>query len=191
MMVIENPKYEWTIANLFRFSMKSNFKDMTGQRVHRWTVLAYSRRHPRWGHAEWQCRCDCGKEKVVSGPSLRNGKSQSCGCLIVEISRNRPPHWKTGKRRTKQGYVISNLKLFPDVKLHYPNRQVIGEHVAMMSRRLGRPLLPDETVHHKNGIRDDNTDDNLELRVRAKHPSGASVEDLLQWADELIARYRG
>ncbi len=58
-----------------------------------------------------------------------------------------------------------------------------------MERRLGRLLLPDETVHHKNGIRHDNQDDNLELRVKAKHPHGASVADLQKWATELLTRY--
>jgi hypothetical protein len=36
---------------------------------------------------EWQCRCICGNEKPVRGSNLRNGNSQSCGCLSREISR--------------------------------------------------------------------------------------------------------
>lgn len=32
----------------------------------------------------WKCRCDCGKEKIVCGQSLRNGVSTSCGCLRNE-----------------------------------------------------------------------------------------------------------
>lgn len=32
------------------------------------------------GIARWRCKCDCGKESIVIGSSLRNGTSKSCGC---------------------------------------------------------------------------------------------------------------
>jgi len=35
----------------------------------------------------WLCRCDCGKELVVSGKHLRSGHSQSCGCRSAEVTR--------------------------------------------------------------------------------------------------------
>jgi hypothetical protein len=31
----------------------------------------------------WLCRCDCGKEKVVTGFSLNSGHTKSCGCRLL------------------------------------------------------------------------------------------------------------
>lgn len=62
------------------------------------------------------------------------------------------------------------------------------QHRFVMEANIGRSLEEYETVHHKNGVRDDNRIDNLELWV-SKQPAGQRVEDLLEWAKFIIDKY--
>jgi len=160
------------------------FFDLTGQQFGRLEVLEKVKVAGRT-EAHWKCLCECGAETVVSGGTLRRGETRSCGCLNREVRRNawkrgeESARWKGGRSVRKDGYVTVYV---PDSKFHR------YEHILMMEAHLGRPLLPEETVHHKNGNRQDNRIDNLEL-WSSSQPAGQRVEDKIAWAWELLKTY--
>lgn len=90
-----------------------------------------------------------------------------------------------GKWKNRDGYI---MVYYPGYRFSTKASDNIFEHVVVMCDYLGRALLPDENVHHRNGDRTDNRIENLEL-WSSSQPPGQSVEDKLNWAREVIARY--
>lgn len=175
------------------FESNSQIVDLTGKRFGRLLVLRRGRvkssvrkcstRNPRNRNRNyWICQCDCGNQKEVSKDTLSQGLTRSCGCLRRERARDmvgdRHPSWKGGRNYNGDGYVTINIG---------PGRNRL-EHIVVMERCIGRDLLPDETVHHVNGIRDDNRIDNLEL-WSSNHPSGQRIPDKVNWAMEILRVY--
>jgi hypothetical protein len=179
-----------------------NFIDLTGQTFGRLTVISIANSQKR--RVFWKCRCVCGNVCEKAASSLRKGHVKSCGCLHREtlISRNvankgicsstpieERPQWKGGRVKTGKGYMLVDVRVFyPELMKYYPGRRYLPEHVAVIVKKLGRPLFAGENVHHKNGVRDDNRPENLELWVSSQ-PSGQRVEDLVMWAKQVLARY--
>ena len=99
--------------------------------------------------------------------------------------RHRRKTARNTRRVTDEGYVmVSGMHGHPNAH----SRGHMYEHTLVMSNILGRPLLPGENVHHKNGVRGDNRPENLELWVISQ-PAGQRAEDLVAWAHEILRRY--
>ena len=89
----------------------------------------------------------------------------------------------TGVKKDKGGYVQVRTVSGNGAKGKYTY-----EHRLVMKQMIGRPLIKGETVHHKNGIRNDNRPENLELWSEAQ-PYGQRVEDKVAHAIEILERY--
>ena len=57
--------------------------DMLGKKINRLTVIGEAPNAPD-GSAMWLCKCDCGKEIIVKGNTLRRNGIKSCGCERIE-----------------------------------------------------------------------------------------------------------
>ena len=162
---------------------------LAGRKFGRLYVLPEHKPKMRGHYRVWKCRCDCGTIKWITGTRLLTGHTKSCGCYALEMrrkSRNAGadhPNWKGGRTRDSSGYIHVLCKGHPAAIRNY-----VPEHRVKMEAVLGRYLLPGETVHHRNGIRDDNEYSNLEL-WSTRHPKGSRVSDLLIFAKEVIKLY--
>lgn len=89
------------------------------------------------------------------------------------------------------GYLNHGYRIVPVPQEHrwLTNGETpYAEHRLVMAMKLGRPLFPDESVHHVNGDRTDNRIEMLQLWSRWQ-PRGQRVEDKIAFAVELLQRY--
>jgi hypothetical protein len=100
----------------------------------------------------------------------RSTCSRRCAYDLGNTKRGRKgpdnPKWKGGVKSHSSGYLREWDK----------KRGYMLQHRLVMERVLGRPLLQHEQVHHKNGIRDDNRPENLELWAKKQPPGQRSNE---------------
>ena len=89
--------------------------------------------------------------------------------------------WKGGKIRDKGGYILVKNNQHP----HANSQGYVREHRLVMEASLGRFLLPNEVVHHKNSKRDDNRLENLELfSSNGEHLKTELIGKIPVWSKE-------
>jgi len=122
--------------------------------------------------------------------SIKFRSSKEAILLLYDQQAKRPVEgramWRQG-RQQKDGYILvfisSDDFFFP---MAYKRSQLSGsvlEHRLVMAKHLKRCLLPWEVVHHRNGVKDDNRLENLELLPsRVQHAPSA------RWQAEINKR---
>lgn len=129
----------------------------------------------------WLCKCDCGEFSVHYAGNVRSGSARSCGCHLQGLLDA-----KRKERIVQDGYVFIHVPDHP--RCAGKTNDLVREHIVVMEKHLGRYLLPEEEVHHRNAVRHDNRLENLELWTRS-HPAGSRVTDKVEWATQLLRQY--
>ena len=89
-----------------------NFINETGNVYGKLTVLNYA--GSKNNEAMWLCKCECGNEIIVSGPSLRSKNTSSCGCTKSIGEYN------VIKILTDSGIKFKTQYSFEDLKFIHP-----------------------------------------------------------------------
>lgn len=148
----------------------------------------------RKGYTENFICIKCVHKKTIKEKNMNKATHKdNCKCHRCRIGKGyfkgkNNPMWKGGIIKLKTGYVyvyIEESSPFYSMVSNGIRNGYVAEHRLVMAQKLGRPLLKKETVHHKNGIKNDNRIENLELWA-SNHHSGQRVDDLINWAIEFL-----
>jgi hypothetical protein len=173
----------------------------------------FPERRARRPHVDLLCK-NCGADfRIAASLSERDGISRKfCSRICALAAQDKKPSFEcahcgdvTSRRKNaqSQGYNYKQRFCSRDCansaqrvgfvdKNGYRVVTVDGaqcfEHRVVVESRLGRKLSAHETVHHVNGNRLDNRDENLEL-WSSRHGRGQRVEDKIGFCKSFLTEY--
>jgi hypothetical protein len=107
------------------------------------------------------CHCGCGKQTKISARTHRRyGWVKGEPLLFINGHQSRGENharWNGGKRRYAEGYIGIKVVGHPRAN----KSGYVGEHILVAEKALGKYLPINAVVHHINGDKSDNRNENL------------------------------
>ena len=131
----------------------------------------------------------CGKRRWVKKTESKKKRKKYTGlCIKCQIHKKRRiAYSKVGNGR---GYININVPAEDPFAEMRNKAGYIQEHRLIMAQKLGRCLESWECVHHKNGIKNDNRPENLELLVGARHAQIHILTSRVKYLEKLLLDHR-
>jgi len=113
--IVKNIRYSGLVrgssSSCGSHTCRPNFKDLTGQKFERLTVIKMSTKKGKRGSAYWECVCDCGNLVTIFGASMSCGKTRSCGCVkhSKQYETIKNLHYRMHLIHAKENNVVSYL----------------------------------------------------------------------------------
>ena len=127
----------------------------------------------------WAACWNCGeyrwkyKAEVSTKDPVTKKRCEDCARNDPDGAVRRPTGYRkvTVRRDDDSAELLTALNTRSSLQL--------AEHRYVATKMLGRELRPFENVHHKNGIRDDNRPENLEIWIKPQ-PIGVRASDYVR-----------
>jgi len=140
---------------------------------------------------------DCGRTRWVNKSDISSSKNWTEKCKYcsdnkLRISGKGHPKWNGGRFTNYYGYVYVVIDKNDPFYCMATKQGYILEHRYVVAERLNRPLEKWEIIHHLNGIKDDNREENLELvNSNVEHYLITMMEKRIRGLEFEIKRLKG
>lgn len=185
----------------------SKINDITGQRFGKLIVICLSNNRMH-GKLSYDCICDCGQSKSISGNSLIQGKTKSCGCLQKEHPNGLRHGFATQKNRLREYNIWQGMKTrcYTKSSTSYHNYGALGITVCKEWLNDFPKFLSDmgkcpsgysiDRIDSTKGYYKENCrwatriEQNNNARSNRNITYNGQTKTLINWARELNIRYR-